>query len=103
MSSESASCVSDRSTYLANCQGPGKGGGRCNDGSHVDSDAAVCEVAAWGSSAATRPWIVGNFAWVSDCLPVPVSVFACLTPTLVFADGSGLQRRADAYRMAHNQ
>ena len=65
---ESASCVSDRSTYLAKCQGPGKGGGRCNDpeSGHVDSDAAVCAVSAWGASAATRPWIVGNFAWVSD-------------------------------------
>lgn len=29
----------------------------------MDSDAAVCAVSAWGSSAATRPWIVGNFAW----------------------------------------
>jgi beta-galactosidase len=62
---ESASCVSDRSTYLAKCQGPGKGGGRCNDpdSGHVDSDAARCATSAWGTSAAERKWIAGNFAW----------------------------------------
>ena len=27
---ESASCVSDRSTYIAACQGPGKGENRCS-------------------------------------------------------------------------
>jgi hypothetical protein len=67
---ESASCVSDRTTYLPTCQGPGRGGGRCADpiSGHVDSDAAVCAVSAWGSSAAERPWVVGNFAWTGlDC------------------------------------
>ena len=29
----------------------------------VDADASACAVAAWGTSAAIRPWIVGNFAW----------------------------------------
>ena len=76
---ESASCVSDRTTYLPKCQGPGQGGRRCNDAAsgHVDSDAAVCAVSAWGSSAATRPWIVGNFAWTGLDVSTPIPT---LTP-----------------------
>lgn len=54
---ESASCVSDRTTYL------GAGQHSNSTTGHVDADDSSCAVAAWGTSAATRPWIVGNFAW----------------------------------------
>ena len=29
----------------------------------VDADDTACQIKAWGTSAATRPWVVGNFAW----------------------------------------
>lgn len=39
-------------------------GGRSNQTSgEVDADDSGCVVGAWGTSAATRPWVVGNFAW----------------------------------------
>ena len=54
---ESASCTFDRGRYLGL-------GNRANASSGwVDADDADCQVAAWGSSAGPRPWIVGNFAW----------------------------------------
>lgn len=49
---ESASCVSDRSYY-----GPTNA-----TSGHVTADDIGCVVEAW-QSAATRPWVSGNFAW----------------------------------------
>ena len=55
---ESASCTTDRTTYL------GAGNPRSNMTSgQVDADDTSCAIAAWVTSAATRPWVVGNFAW----------------------------------------
>eukprot|EP00040_Diaphanoeca_grandis_P012478 m.63229 g.63229 ORF g.63229 m.63229 type:complete len:1108 (-) comp23257_c0_seq2:128-3451(-) len=54
---ESASCTSDRSRYL------GMGVTSNITTGYVDSDDSACVVSAWGDSAQTRPWVVGNFAW----------------------------------------
>lgn len=54
---ESASCTMDRGRYL------GRGTRENSSMGWVDADDTGCQIAAWGSSAATRPWIVGNFAW----------------------------------------
>merc|ERR1719272_145440 len=55
---ESASCVADRAYY-----GPTGTKGNGLENGHVNGDDASCVYEAWGNSAATRPWVVGNFAW----------------------------------------
>jgi beta-galactosidase len=52
MGGESASCVSDRAYY---------GNTNATTG-HVTADDVGCVIAAW-QSVATRPWVIGNFAW----------------------------------------
>eukprot|EP00041_Stephanoeca_diplocostata_P024416 m.618070 g.618070 ORF g.618070 m.618070 type:complete len:1098 (+) comp22526_c0_seq2:177-3470(+) len=54
---ESASCTSDRGTYLEHGVHANQTTGK------VDGSDTSCIVSAWGTSAGTRPWVAGNFAW----------------------------------------
>lgn len=57
MGGESASCVSDRAYYGPTNASTG----------HINADDISCVVSAW-QNVATRPWVVGNFAWTgTDC------------------------------------